>query len=149
MDSYALRLLRGSVDNKKDKYSASYWALQDRNEVRARATLSNSVRWWEIYDTLLSDPVLAKLHMRAVTGVERPFDIFRATPEYDALISRLSATSKVPITKPPRPRNKAKIAAQMSLIERRLDRTDRAQIAAADKVTALGAHHHVPGCIDL
>ena len=33
IDSYAIRKLRGNVNNKANKYNADYWSLQDRNEV--------------------------------------------------------------------------------------------------------------------
>jgi hypothetical protein len=38
VDAYAVRQFRGNVNNKKNKYNADYWALQDRNEVEDRAS---------------------------------------------------------------------------------------------------------------
>ncbi|MFK7879806.1 glycosyltransferase family 2 protein [Roseobacter sp.] len=149
MDSYAIRKLRGNVNNKKDKYDADYWALQDRNETEDRSALRHRVRRQEILEMLLTDPVLAQLHDCAVSGVERQLAEIKQTPAYDALLDSLKAASTVPITqvvaKPPKPRDSAKIAAQMSEIERK-------QVQAASDARGSGdqnAHLYVTGRIDL
>lgn len=121
IDSYAMRKIRGNVNNKKDKYNSEYWALQDRNEIYDDTILRHRARCEEIVAELLTDPVLRRLHDRAVTQAEARLDAFRATPAYDALVRDLQAASEVPITrvsaKPPKPRDKARIEAQMSRIE--------------------------------
>ena len=48
VESYALRRLRGNVNNKVGKYGADYWALQDRNEVPDDTMLRYSARRDEI-----------------------------------------------------------------------------------------------------
>ena len=77
MDSYAIRKFRGNVNNKKDKYNAAYWSLQDRNEVRDEAALRHAPRRNEIFECLLTDPVLAELHNTAVDMVEARLGEFK------------------------------------------------------------------------
>ena len=66
VDSYVVRKFRGNVNNKKDKYNADYWSLQDRNEIEDRAVLGAKSRRVEVMAALLEDPVLAKLHVAAL-----------------------------------------------------------------------------------
>ncbi|NQX71951.1 MAG: glycosyltransferase family 2 protein [Epibacterium sp.] len=121
IDSYAIRKFRGNVNNKKDKYNSDYWALQDRNEVFDDAILAHRQRRREYLDQLLQDPVLHQLHFSAVERAEARLAKFKRTPAYDDLVARLQKASEVPITqvvaKPPKPRDKAKIAALMSSFE--------------------------------
>jgi len=70
VDSYAIRKFRGNVNNKKDKYNADYWSLQDRNEVEDRAILRHAEARARIMEELLKDPVLNKLHFAALARVE-------------------------------------------------------------------------------
>ncbi|MEJ2017979.1 MAG: glycosyltransferase family 2 protein, partial [Maritimibacter sp.] len=44
VDAYAIRKFRGNVNNKKDKYNADYWSLQDRNEVRDESALNHAAK---------------------------------------------------------------------------------------------------------
>jgi hypothetical protein len=121
IDSYAIRKFRGNVNNKKDKYNSEYWALQDRNEVFDDTILRHGQRRREILDQLLRDPELRRLHFSSVERAEARLAQFKATPAYDGLVSELNSASAVPITqvvaKPPKPRDKAKIAALMSSVE--------------------------------
>jgi hypothetical protein len=122
IDSYAIRKLRGNVNNKKDKYNADYWSLQDRNEVYDDKILRYTERRKQIMDELLTDPVLARLHWAAIDRVEARLDEYRKTDAYAALKASLIEASKVPITqivaKPPKARNPAEIAALMSQVEK-------------------------------
>lgn len=154
MDSYAIRQFRGNVNNKKNKYNADYWALQDRNEVYDDTALAHQARREKIFDTLLADPVLARLHHNAVAAVETRLATFKATPDYDRLIAALRRASQVPITqveaKPPQARDAKKIAAQMSQIERRVTARPRDRDGkAADPALTAEAHPYVTGTIDL
>ncbi|MBJ3762232.1 glycosyltransferase family 2 protein [Maribius pontilimi] len=123
IDSYAIRKFRGNVNNKKDKYNDDYWSLQDRNEVRDDAMLRYTDRRREIFDGLLTDPVLNRLHFAALERAEARLAEFKGSPEYDAFVSQLQAASQVPITqveaKPPKERDKDAIAAQMKDMEKR------------------------------
>lgn len=134
MDSYAIRKFRGNVNNKKDKYNASYWSLQDRNEVHDASALAHQAGRQEILEKLLRDEVLHRLHTRAVERVEARLQEYRGTPAYGALIADLKEASKVPITqveaKPPKARDPKKIAAQMSQIEKKVAVKAKAQQAA-------------------
>jgi hypothetical protein len=123
VDSYAVRKFRGNVNNKKDKYSADYWSLQDRNEVEDRAILRHAPDRARIMAELLKDPVLNKLHHAALDRVEARLDEYRKTDAYQELRDGLIAASEVPITKveakPPKARDPAKIAALMSEVEQK------------------------------
>jgi Glycosyl transferase family 2 len=130
VDSYALRRLRGNVNNKADKYNAGYWSLQDRNEVRDDTMLRYSVRRAEIMAALLADPVVGALHLRAVEAAEARLAALRETEAYRDLVTALTVASNVPISQitaaPPQPRDREKIAALMSDVEKRRGDKDRA-----------------------
>ena len=127
IDSYAIRKFRGNVNLKKDKYNSDYWALQDRNEVRDESTLRYSARRDEITGILLTDPVLRRLHFNALERAEARLAEFKGTADYDDLVAGLRQASEIPITevvaKPPKPRDRAKIAALMSDIEKQVNET--------------------------
>ncbi|MCX8227994.1 MAG: methyltransferase, partial [Sulfitobacter sp.] len=122
IDSYAIRKFRGNVNNKKDKYNADYWSLQDRNEVYDDKILRYTERRNAIMDELLTDPVLSQLHWAAIDRVEARLDEYRKTDAYEELKASLIEASKVPITqivaKPPKARDPAEIAALMSQVEK-------------------------------
>jgi methylase of polypeptide subunit release factors len=122
VDSYAVRKFRGNVNNKKDKYNADYWSLQDRNEVEDRTALIHAEKRAAIMADLLSDPVLSDLHHTALDRIEARLDDYRKTPAYADLRASLIEAGKVPITqveaKPPQARDPAKIAALMSRVEK-------------------------------
>jgi hypothetical protein len=121
VDAYALRKFRGNVNNKKDKYNADYWALQDRNEVRDDQVLRHTAKRAEIMAGLLTDAVLAKLHEAALDRAEARLDEYKSSDGYQELKDGLIEASKIPIADvkatPPTPRDPAKIAAQMSAVE--------------------------------
>jgi len=123
IDAYAIRKFRGNVNNKKDKYNADYWALQDRNEVRDDTILRHAQRRAEIMAELLKDPVLNKLHFAALERVEARLNEYKQTEAYEELKRGLIEAGKVPINKvvakPPKARDPAKIAALMSEVEKR------------------------------
>jgi SAM-dependent methyltransferase len=123
VDSYAVRKFRGNVNNKKDKYNADYWSLQDRNEVEDRAILRHAPARARIMAELLKDPVLNRLHHAALERVEARLDEYRQTEAYQQLRDSLIEASKVPITdveaKPPKARDPARIAALMSEVEKK------------------------------
>lgn len=123
IDSYAIRRLRGNVNNKADKYNADYWALQDRNEVSDTRILRHAPARAAIMAQLLADPVLRGLHEAALARVEARLAELRGTKAYADLRAGLIEASKVPIgqveAKPPKARDPAKIAEMMSRVEKR------------------------------
>ncbi len=129
VDSYAIRKMRGNVNNKADKYNSDYWSLQDRNEVRDETMLRYSATRDAVMLQLLEDPVLNRLHHAAIARAEARLDELRGTGAYQGLVADLARASEVPITqivaKPPQPRDKEKIAALMSEVEKR--RNDKAK----------------------
>jgi hypothetical protein len=124
VDAYAVRKFRGNVNNKKDKYNADYWSLQDRNEVEDREILRHAQDRARIMAELLTDPVLNRLHHAALERVEARLAEYRQTEAYVALRDSLIEAGKVPITqveaKPPQARDPAKIAALMSRVEKQV-----------------------------
>lgn len=129
VDSYALRKMRGNVNNKGDKYNTDYWALQDRNEVRDDTILRHAPKRKAIMDQLLQDPVLHQLHHTALDRVSARLDQYKSTPEYTGLVRDLELASDTPIAdveaKPPKARDPKKIAALMSDVERRAQTAQR------------------------
>ena len=157
IDSYAIRKFRGNVNNKKDKYNADYWSLQDRNEVYDDKILRYTERRRAIMDELLTDPVLSRLHWAAIDRVEARLEEYRKTEAYEELKQSLIEASKVPITqivaKPPKARDPAEIAALMSQVEKNnADRPveERRKKPEADFAdVGEGGDGFVPGEIDV
>ena len=122
VDSYAIRKLRGNVNNKKDKYNSEYWSLQDRNEERDETMWRYRDQRNRMIDQLLQDPVLQELHHKAVDRAEACLTELRTTDAYHELLADLAQASAVPIgqiaAKPPQARDKAKIAGLMSDLEK-------------------------------
>ena len=79
VDSYAIRKMRGNVNNKADKYNSDYWSLQDRNEVRDETMLRYSEKRNQIIARLLQDPVLHSLHYAALARAEARLQELRQT----------------------------------------------------------------------
>lgn len=123
VDAYAIRKFRGNVNNKKDKYNADYWALQDRNEVKDDSVLRRADQRAHIMAELLKDPVLNRLHFSALDRVEARLADYKQTEAYQELKAGLIEAGKVPINKvvakPPKARDPAKIAALMSEVEKK------------------------------
>ena len=156
VDSYAIRKLRGNVNNKKDKYNSDYWSLQDRNEVRDDTMLRYTKRRNEIIAALLADPVLNRLHVAALERAESRLVEIKQTDAYPELVARLAAASKVPISqivaKPPQARDREKIAALMTEVEKQRGLKSReARQAEGPKppVEAVPMGSYVPGAPDV
>ncbi len=156
VDSYAIRKLRGNVNNKKDKYNSDYWSLQDRNEVRDDTMLRYTQRRNEIINILLSDPVLNRLHFAALDRAERRLAEIKQTDAYRELVAGLAAASQVPISqivaKPPQVRDKAKIAALMTEVEKQRGakaKADRKAEGPKPPAEAVPMGSYVPGLPDV
>ncbi|MGQ0612061.1 MAG: glycosyltransferase family 2 protein [Paracoccaceae bacterium] len=158
VDAYAIRKLRGNVNNKADKYNSAYWSLQDRNEVRDETMLRYSAARGRIMEALLSDPVLRRLHFGALTRAEARLEELRQSEDYRQLRADLAAASQVPISqivaKPPQPRDREKIAALMSEVEKARASKSRAQRKSAPApapapAPAVPMGNYVAGPIDL
>lgn len=155
VDSYAIRKMRGNVNNKADKYNSDYWSLQDRNEVRDDTMLRYRESRGRIIAQLLEDPVLNRLHSAALARAEGRLAELRKTEAYHQLVADLALASAVPITqivaKPPQARDKEKIAALMSDVEKKRGakaKEDRMAIPK-DPVEAVPMGSYNSGDIDL
>ncbi|MEM1065307.1 MAG: glycosyltransferase family 2 protein [Pseudomonadota bacterium] len=154
IDAYAVRRLRGNVNNKADKYNSEYWALQDRNEVRDDTMLRYKAHRDRIIAALLSDAELLRLHSAAVERAEAALAAFKAGPDYAAFVSELTNAGNVPITqvsaKPPKARDPAKIAASMSALEQRTHAARRDTLAKPSvERPAMPVALYVDGPVDL
>ncbi|MEM6824038.1 MAG: glycosyltransferase family 2 protein [Pseudomonadota bacterium] len=133
VDAYALRRVRGNVNDKADKYNSAYWALQDRNEVRDDGMLRYSARRGAVMAALLSDPELKHLHEAALARAETALAEIKAGSAYATMRQELAQAARVPITQvsavPPKARDPAKIAAVMSAVEQRVSDRRRAERA--------------------
>jgi Glycosyl transferase family 2 len=137
VDSYAIRKMRGNVNNKADKYNSDYWSLQDRNEVRDDTMLRYTEARNAIISQLLEDPELNRLHHAALARAENRLAELRQTEAYHALVADLAKASAVPISqivaKPPQARDKEKIAALMSDVEKSRGAKAKAERKAGPK----------------
>ena len=156
VESYAIRKLRGNVNNKTDKYNGDYWSLQDRNEVRDDTMLRYTEVRNRIIDQLLSDPELKRLHFAALARVEGRLRDLRKTEVYHQLKADLAKASEVPISqisaKPPQPRDREKIAALMSDVEKaraRISKDARKAAGPREASEAVPMASYVAGPIDL
>lgn len=143
IDSYAIRKFRGNVNLKKDKYNSDYWALQDRNEVQDDAMLRYSAERKRIFDLLLTDPELNRLHFAALDRAEARLAEFKGTSAYEEMVAGLKSASEVPITavvaKPPQARDPEKIAALMSRVEKAATEKQRGERKASGAGPVKGA----------
>ena len=130
IDSYAIRKFRGNVNLKKDKYNGDYWALQDRNEVLDKNILRYAKKRAQIFERLLTDPVLQQLHFAALEKAEAKLAGFKLTDAYQRMVNELKTAAQIPIAQvsaaPPKPRDPAKIAALMSRVEKAQSENQRA-----------------------
>ncbi len=155
VDAYAVRKFRGNVNNKKDKYNADYWALQDRNEVLDTRILRHRARRMEIVDALLQDPLLAGLHQAALERVEARLAEYKGTDAYQELKAGLIEAGKTPITqveaKPPQARDPAKIAELMSRVEKKSAERPKAERRSANVEgwQADDGYAYITGALDL
>ena len=155
VDSYAIRKLRGNVNNKKDKYNSDYWSLQDRNEVRDDTMLRYTARRNAIIAQLLTDPELNRLHFAALDRAETRLAEIRQTEAYRELVAGLAAASQVPISqivaKPPQARDKEKIAALMSDVEKQRATKVKNERKGSDKpvTEAVPMGSYIPGMPDV
>ncbi len=156
VDSYAIRKMRGNVNNKADKYNSDYWSLQDRNEVLDDTMLRYTDARNAIILQLLADPELNRLHNAALARAENRLAELRQTEAYHALVADLGKASAVPISqivaKPPQARDKEKIAALMSDVEKLRGAKAKADRKAGPKeapVEAVPMGSYNDGVIDL
>ena len=155
VDAYALRKLRGNVNNKKDKYNADYWALQDRNEVYEPSVQRHAEARDAILMELLKDETLSKLHYAAIDKLNEKLAEIRGTASYHNLKAELVEASKTPITqvfaRPQIARDPAKIAAIMSNVEKRNTDRTKTDPPAKQKLnhTSNGHETYMTGEIDL
>jgi len=148
IDSYAIRRFRGNVNFKKDKYNTDYWALQDRNEVRDDSMLRYSVERQRIFEALLADPELHRLHFAAIGRAEARLAEFKGTDAYNE-VAGLKAASLIPIdqveAKPPQARDPEKIAVLMSRVEKTTtERQKAARQKDAKAAPAVGGFYVAP-----
>jgi hypothetical protein len=144
------------VNNKSDKYNGDYWSLQDRNEVRDETMLRYSETRDRMIALLLEDAELNRLHHAALARAEGRLEELRQTEAYHTLKADLARASEVPISqivaKPPQPRDREKIAALMSDVEKaraKKSKDDRKAAGPKEPVAAVPMGSYLAGKIDL
>ncbi len=105
---------------------------------------------------LLTDPVLNRLHFAALERVEARLAEIKQTEAYRELAAGLAAASDVPISqivaKPPQARDKVKIAALMTEVEKQRSskaKADRKAVGPRDPVEAVPMGSYVSGAMDV
>ena len=88
-EAYLLRRMRGNVNNKEDKYNASYFAIFDRNEVEHPGAARHAPRVRAEMKKMLADKKLAALQDEALAYHQANVDRLRATGEYDEWVASL------------------------------------------------------------
>ena len=96
-EAYLLRRLRGNVNNKDDKYNANYFAIFDRNEIRADNAARHAPAVKARIAQWLTDPTLARLHAEAMAFHADRVARLRQTEDYGAWLDVLKKAGRVPI----------------------------------------------------
>jgi hypothetical protein len=97
-EAYLLRRLRGNVNNKEDKYNASYFSIFDRNEQEPDVSAARHARKVKaLMAEMLKDARLAELQDRALAYHAARVDQLRHTGEYDAWVDSLREAGAVRI----------------------------------------------------
>jgi len=95
-EGYLLRHDRGNVNNKPDKYDATYFAIFDRNEdahnglARHLPAIRTQIAAW------LADPELARLYHGAIDWHQARLAAIRHAPNYAERIAALGGAGAVP-----------------------------------------------------
>ncbi|MEN8839565.1 MAG: glycosyltransferase family 2 protein [Octadecabacter sp.] len=97
-EAYLLRRLRGNVNNKEDKYNASYFAIFDRNEEEHLNVQRHSKALHAKIAEILEDPVMRDLHNKALEFHASRVERLRSLGEYDPWLVELKKASAVEIT---------------------------------------------------
>jgi hypothetical protein len=139
IDSDVLRTPRGNVNNKKDKYNSDHWALEHRNERVMKATLRHADKRHDIFELLLTDSALRRMHDTAVDATEEPLRGLKDTSACADLVAELKEGFKIPIAevvaRPPKWRDPAKIMAMMLDVKKKRNtfpREERRHMAHRD-----------------
>jgi len=97
-EAYLLRRVRGNVNNKEDKYNASYFSIFDRNEQEPDVSAGrHAPRVKALMAKLLEDDRLAALQDEALDYHRANVDKLRHTGEYDQWIADLQEAGAVRI----------------------------------------------------
>jgi hypothetical protein len=96
-EAYLLRRMRGNVNNKTDKYNASYFSIFDRNEIEVRGAADRGPAVRAKMDEWLQDEQLAQLQKEALAFHEAQVKKLRETGEYDEWLAQLKQAGKLSI----------------------------------------------------
>lgn len=97
-EAYLLRRLRGNVNNKEDKYNASYFSIFDRNEQEPTVSAArHAPKVKALMDKMLKDKTLAALQDKALAYHAARVDQLRHTGEYDEWVRDLREAGAVRI----------------------------------------------------
>lgn len=97
-EAYLLRRLRGNVNNKEDKYNASYFSIFDRNEQEPTVSAArHAPKVKALMEEMLKDATLAELQDRALAYHATRVGQLRHTGEYDEWVDSLRQAGAVRI----------------------------------------------------
>ncbi|WP_306045075.1 glycosyltransferase family 2 protein [Nioella sp. MMSF_3534] len=97
-EAYLLRRLRGNVNNKEDKYNASYFSIFDRNEQEPNVSAArHAPKVKALMAEMLKDSKLATLQDKALAYHAARVDQLRHTGEYDEWVESLREAGAVRI----------------------------------------------------
>lgn len=97
-EAYLLRRVRGNVNNKEDKYNASYFSIFDRNEEEPEISAArHAPKVKALMDEMLKDETLATLQDKALAFHRANVDKLRHTGEYDQWLADLREAGAVRI----------------------------------------------------
>ncbi|MDF1871205.1 glycosyltransferase family 2 protein [Vannielia sp.] len=98
-EAYLLRRMRGNVNNKADKYNAGYFAIFDRNEIKATNATRHARATKRLMEAMLKDDELRRLQEEALIYHYHRVESLRHTGEYDQWLEELREASAIPIDK--------------------------------------------------
>ncbi len=93
-EAYLLRRVRGNVNNKEDKYNASYFSIFDRNETEQTGAARHAPKVKALMEELLKDEKLRALQDKALDYHQANVDKLRSTGEYDEWVASLREAGK-------------------------------------------------------
>ncbi len=93
-EAYLLRRVRGNVNNKEDKYNASYFSIFDRNETEQLGAARHAPKVKALMEEMLKDDKLCALQDKALDYHQANVDRLRSTGEYDEWVASLREAGK-------------------------------------------------------
>ena len=95
LDEYLLKIVRGDGVMNSDRHGIKYWRKADHNQVSDLVVADNVPGFEQERDRLFSDPVLAELHKKSITGRFERLKTILADPDVQQMRSILQKSMEV------------------------------------------------------